>query len=159
MSDQEELMRKNSSNCILMLIILATFVLLSGCHKKLASTQAVPQPPQPTPVVPTAKPAPSQSTAQNSERPAPPSSLSLNQLFFQNVKDPFFDYDKANIRSDAKRALLTDAEFLRSHPEVRFTIEGHCDERGSEEYNIGLGDQRATSAKRYVVNLAIQERT
>jgi peptidoglycan-associated lipoprotein len=141
----------------LMLIIFAIFALLSGCHKNVASTQAVPQPPQPTPVVSTAKPAVPASTAQNSETPTPASSLTPNQLFLQNVKDPLFDYDRADIRSDAKRALLTDAEFLRSHPKMRFTVEGRCDERGSEEYNIGLGDRRATSAKRYLVNLGIAD--
>lgn len=150
-------MRKECSNRIFMLIIFAAFVVVSGCHKKVASSPAVTRPPQPAPTAPTAKPPASSSTVQQKETPPPPSSPSLEQLFQQNVKDAFFDYDKADIRSDARQALLTDAEFLRSHPAVRFTIEGHCDERGSEEYNLGLGDRRATSAKRYLANLGIDD--
>lgn len=74
-----------------------------------------------------------------------------------NVKDAFFDYDKSALTSTDRAALTADAEFLRAHPGVRFTIEGHCDERGSEEYNLGLGDRRATSAKDYLVDLGISD--
>jgi peptidoglycan-associated lipoprotein len=51
--------------------------------------------------------------------------------------------------------LTTDASFLKEHQGIKFTIEGHCDERGSEEYNLGLGDRRATAAKNYLVNLGV----
>jgi peptidoglycan-associated lipoprotein len=148
-------MRKDYSNWIVALVFIATVSFLSGCHKEVASTPAVSQPPQPSPAAPSVNPTASSTTAGRVE--APPPSPSLEQLFQQNVKDAFFDYDKADIRPDTSQALLTDAEFLRSHPEVRFTIEGHCDERGSEEYNLGLGDRRATSAKRYLVNLGIAD--
>ncbi len=83
------------------------------------------------------------------------SALTPEQLFQQNIKDAFFDYDKSDIRPDARDALDRDANFLRAHPEVRFAIEGHCDERGGEEYNIALGDRRAASAKQYLVSLGI----
>ncbi len=81
----------------------------------------------------------------------------LEQLFQATVKDAFFDLNTADIRADAKDSLLKDAEFLKLHSEIRFAIEGHCDERGSEEYNLGLGDRRATSAKKYMVNLGIAD--
>jgi len=81
----------------------------------------------------------------------------LNALFQSAVKDAFFDYDKSDIRPDARGSLERDAEFLNLHREIRFVIEGHCDERGSEEYNLGLGDRRATSAKKYMVSLGIAE--
>jgi len=84
-------------------------------------------------------------------------SPNLNELFQSAIKDPFFDYNKSDIRSDARESLQKDAEFLNLHPEIRVTIEGHCDERGSEEYNLGLGDRRATSAKKYIVSLGIAE--
>lgn len=77
------------------------------------------------------------------------------QLFQQNVKDAFFDYDKADIRTDAQDALTRDADFLRTHPDIRVTVEGHCDERGGEEYNLALGDRRATSTKQYLVTLGV----
>jgi peptidoglycan-associated lipoprotein len=87
--------------------------------------------------------------------PPPEVKVSEEDLFTQNVKDAFFDYDKSDIRPDAQQALTSDATFLKSHPEIKFTIEGHCDERGSEEYNLGLGDRRATAAKNFLVNLGI----
>jgi peptidoglycan-associated lipoprotein len=67
----------------------------------------------------------------------------ISELFEQNVRDAFFDFNKADIRGDARDALTKDAEFLRSYPTVHVTIEGHCDERGSTEYNLGLGQRRA----------------
>lgn len=71
------------------------------------------------------------------------------------LKDAFFDLDKAAIRPDAHEALTADAEYLKAHPEVKITIEGHCDERGSEEYNLGLGDRRATSARNFLADLGV----
>ncbi len=87
--------------------------------------------------------------------PSQPSAVTEETLFEQNIKDAYFDYNKSDIRPDAQRALTADADFLKSHPSVNFTIEGHCDERGSEEYNLGLGDRRATSAKNFLVNLGV----
>ena len=84
-----------------------------------------------------------------------PVEISEEELFPQNVRDAFFDYDKADIRMDAQQVLTANAEWLKSHPSVSFTIEGHCDERGSEEYNLGLGDRRAAAAKNFLVNLGI----
>src|SRR5580704_5528756 len=77
----------------------------------------------------------------------PANNQSMSELFEQNVKDAYFDFNKADIRPDARDALAKTAEFLRSYPQVRVTIEGHCDERGSTEYNIGLGERRAQAAK------------
>src|SRR5271168_3797729 len=80
---------------------------------------------------------------------------SMSELFEQNVKDAYFDFNKADVRPDARDALAKTAEFLRSYPQVRVTIEGHCDERGSTEYNIGLGERRAQAAKNYLISLGI----
>jgi peptidoglycan-associated lipoprotein len=79
----------------------------------------------------------------------------LSELFEQNVKDAFFDLDKSDLRADARAALTKDAEFLRSYPQVRVSLEGHCDERGSTEYNLGLGQRRAEAAKNYLISLGI----
>ncbi len=68
-------------------------------------------------------------------------------LFGQNIKDIYFDYDKSNIRADQESSMQGDAQFLNQHPNISFTIEGHCDDRGSTEYNLALGDQRASSVK------------
>ncbi len=67
--------------------------------------------------------------------------------FNRIVKDVYFDYDMYSIRDDASRQLATNAAFLAEHPNLRFTVEGHCDERGSTEYNLALGDNRATAVR------------
>jgi peptidoglycan-associated lipoprotein len=64
-----------------------------------------------------------------------------------SIKDVFFDYDKASIRADAEPVTQNDASFLLQHPEISVTIEGHCDDRGSVEYNLALGASRAASVK------------
>jgi peptidoglycan-associated lipoprotein len=87
---------------------------------------------------------------------APPSAPpNVSDLFNQNVKDAYFELDKSDLREDARAALTKDAEFLRSYPQVHVSIEGHCDERGSTEYNLGLGQRRAEAAKNYLISLGI----
>ena len=84
--------------------------------------------------------------------PAPPTpSPSEEDLFGQNIKDIYFDYDKSDIRADQQGAIQSDAQFLNQHSDINFTIEGHCDDRGSTEYNLALGDQRANSVKNALV--------
>jgi peptidoglycan-associated lipoprotein len=80
---------------------------------------------------------------------------SLEELFTKEVRDAFFDYDKAGIRDDARSALSATAEFLRSYPSVAIVIEGHCDERGSTEYNVALGDRRSDAAKDFLVSQGV----
>jgi peptidoglycan-associated lipoprotein len=75
------------------------------------------------------------------------------------IEDAYFDYDTATIRADALKALEADSTELRiilaQYPDYKLTIEGHCDERGSAEYNLGLGDRRAAVAKDYLVQVGI----
>jgi peptidoglycan-associated lipoprotein len=80
---------------------------------------------------------------------------SLEELFDKEVQDAYFDYDKASIRDDARSALAKTAEFLRSYPQVAIMIEGHCDERGSTEYNVALGDRRSDAAKDFLVSQGV----
>jgi peptidoglycan-associated lipoprotein len=89
--------------------------------------------------------------------PPPPQKeeVDLNKLFLEEVKDAYFDFNKADIRADARTALGQTAEFLRKYPQIKATIEGKCDERGSTEYNLVLGDRRATAVKNYLVQLGI----
>jgi len=80
------------------------------------------------------------------QAPPPPSSTagpSEEELFSQSVKDIYFDYDKSDVRADQQSSLQADIEFLKQHPDIHFVVEGHCDERGSTEYNLALGDSRA----------------
>jgi peptidoglycan-associated lipoprotein len=87
--------------------------------------------------------------------PPPQETTDYDKLFLQEVKDAYFDFNKADIRADAREALGKTADFLRKYPQIRVTIEGHCDERGSTEYNLVLGDRRAAAVKSYLVSLGI----
>ncbi len=91
--------------------------------------------------------------------PAPPkptvAESNIEEGFDTQIKDAFFDLDRADLRADAQQALTSDASFLKAHPDIKITIEGHCDERGSEEYNLGLGDRRATAGKGFLTNLGV----
>jgi len=76
-----------------------------------------------------------------------------------DLRDALYDYDSNNIRDDARAALTGDADALKrilaDFPNASINVEGHCDERGSAEYNLGLGDRRATSARDFLVQLGI----
>jgi len=89
--------------------------------------------------------------------PPPPvaQAPTLQEIFDKEVKDAFYEYDKADIRADARDALSATATFLRAYPQVKIVLEGHCDERGSTEYNLALGDRRAAAAKQFLVSLGI----
>ena len=87
--------------------------------------------------------------------PAPPatqSEPSEEERFSQNVKDIYFDFDKADIRYNQQSAIERDAAFLARHAKINVTIEGTCDERGSIEYNLALGDKRANAVKETLVS-------
>lgn len=94
--------------------------------------------------------------------PPPPvvePTLSGAEMLTRQGQDAYFDYDKNDIRPDAQQALTTDADLLKRifarEPNLVVIVEGHCDERGSAEYNLGLGDRRATAAKEFLVNLGV----
>jgi len=89
------------------------------------------------------------------EPPPPPvaetPSLSDEQWWAQNVQDIYFDYDSYSIRPDAQQAIAKTAQALAQKPNLSFSVEGHCDSRGSTEYNIVLGDERARAVKEALV--------
>ncbi|MGA7631227.1 MAG: peptidoglycan-associated lipoprotein Pal [Terriglobales bacterium] len=90
--------------------------------------------------------------------PAPPpaaTNVTEEELFAQNVKDIFFDYDKYDVRASEQGSLQADAQFLQQHPDIHITIEGHCDERGSTEYNLALGTSRADSVKNALIQAGV----
>ena len=78
-----------------------------------------------------------------------------DSLFHQNVKDVFFDYDSYDIRSDAQSTISQDANFLNQHTGLKVVIGGYCDERGSTEYNLALGENRANAAKQALVTAGV----
>jgi peptidoglycan-associated lipoprotein len=77
----------------------------------------------------------------------------LNQARY--LKDVFFETNKSDLLPETRDALAADAAWLRAHPGVRVTLEGHCDERNTEEYNLALGWRRANAAKAYLVSLGV----
>jgi peptidoglycan-associated lipoprotein len=89
--------------------------------------------------------------------PPPAPAPTLDELFGRAIQDILFDYDKSDIRPDQTGRIQGNATFLRQQGAVRITIEGHADERGSQEYNLGLGDRRANAAKSSLVQQGIAE--
>jgi peptidoglycan-associated lipoprotein len=87
--------------------------------------------------------------------PPPTSNVTDEDLFSQNVKDVYFDYDKSDVRGDQQSSIQADAQFFNQHTNMSFTIEGHCDERGSTEYNLALGDQRASAVKNALTSAGV----
>ncbi len=145
---------------LVLLACAAALVASVGCSK--------PKPPATTPP-PALVTTPSTPSSDVSSRPMPapavdeteqPVEKSLQDLQkeFESaglLGDVFFDYDKAELRDEAKSRLARNAEFLRTRPELIFTVEGHCDERGTNEYNLALGQRRAAAAVDYIVSLGL----
>jgi peptidoglycan-associated lipoprotein len=90
-----------------------------------------------------------------------PDQATKNQIqeLLNRIQDAYFDYNKHNIRPDAQAALVADAktlgEILKQYPDYKLTVQGYCDERGSEEYNLALGEKRADQAKEYLASLGV----
>lgn len=145
----------------------AALMMTSACKKKVA-LQPPPAPPQQqtATVTPPERPAPPPvvTPAPAPEAPAParmPDAATRARIqdLLDKIQDAYFDYDKHEIRADAQKALTENAqtltEILKQYPEYKLTVEGYCDERGSEEYNLALGDARAKQAKEFLVSLGI----
>lgn len=120
-------------------------------------------PPPPPPAAPPAPPTPPPPPPPPPAAPAP--ALTEEQLFAQKtleqlnaerpLGDAFFDLDGSVIRDDARPALQKNADWMKRWGSTRVTVEGHCDERGTAEYNLALGERRATAVKDYLVSLGI----
>jgi peptidoglycan-associated lipoprotein len=127
--------------------VLLLLSVLAGCAKKQTAVIPPPTPPAPdTSSAPAPAPAPT---------PAPPEPTMTTQLGNADLQPAFFDLDSYTLRDDARATLDKDAKLLRDHPKVTVTIEGHCDERGTSEYNQALGERRAQAARDYLVAAGI----
>ncbi len=85
----------------------------------------------------------------------PTNTMSAEEEFRANMQDIFFDYDAYDVRADGQGILSKDASYLASHPNVKVVIGGYCDERGSNEYNLALGQNRADAAKNALVTAGV----
>lgn len=97
--------------------------------------------------------APPKASARDSA--AAPARVSEESIIDRDLKDAYFDLDRSDIRPDAQQTLTRDADVLKTNPNLSVSLEGHCDERGSEEYNLGLGDRRSMAAKNFLLNLGV----
>lgn len=138
------------------LLLLGAFtVLVTGC----SCAKPNPNPPPEVKAAPTPAPTPVP-VKQEEFKPAPvEKSDDLGDLDLINkagyLKDAFFDFDKFNIRADQRDGLAADAEWLKKYQKVQVRIEGHCDERGTAQYNMALGEKRASAVKDYLTSLGI----
>ena len=95
---------------------------------------------------------PTTPTTPTSDNTSGEGDASADKVFHQNVPDIFFDYDSYALRAEGQSAAQKAAAYLTAHPDIKIVIGGYCDERGSAEYNLALGENRANSAKTALVN-------
>jgi len=130
-------------------VVLVSVLSLVGCHPK-KKTPVVP----PSETQPLSEKVVTQEPAEGaSEKPVTP--LRPGEGEEGVLKDVNFEYDKYNLTDEAAEVMGVNGEYLMTHPEVRVLIEGHCDERGTEEYNLALGEKRALAARDYLVRFGI----
>ena len=138
--------------------LLVGSLALFGCPKRPEVGQAPPSAPGPGAVV--APAAPSPTTAPPEVRVQPPAATAVvpeapkapeTVVAASPLKDAFFDFDKSALRDDQKAALNEDVAWLKGNAGAKVLIEGHCDERGTAEYNLGLGERRAKAVKDYLI--------
>ena len=145
-------------------LISALAIGAAGCHKKVAPQAPPPPPPPPavTPSPPPPAPPPAASTPTPTPRALSEAEIfagkSLQQLNNEKpLDDVYFELDKADIRDEGKTALQKDADWLKRWTTTQVTVEGHCDSRGSAEYNLSLGSRRANAVKEYLASLGVQQ--
>jgi peptidoglycan-associated lipoprotein len=142
------------------LVILAAVTTVAACQPKKPKTQ-----PQPLTTTTTPVEAP---TVDVNPQPAPPAAdptpdpwsadiLEVNRKAAADglLGDVYFDFDRDELKPEARERLSKNAEFLKAHPEFQVTIEGHCDERGTNDYNLALGERRAAAARDYLTSLGV----
>jgi peptidoglycan-associated lipoprotein len=146
--------------CPLLVLLFAA----SACHKAPPATAPIRTTPAPS-AVPARPPAPSPPPPAAAASPAPArlteaelfQRKSLDELNAEHpLGDVFFDYEQNTLRDDATRILQKDAQWLSKWPQTIIRVDGHCDERGTAEYNLALGDRRAVTVREYLSSLGIR---
>jgi peptidoglycan-associated lipoprotein len=146
---------------LFILALVLSLAVAAACAKK--PPPQAPAPPPPPPAAASAPPPPPPPPPPPA--PPPPRPLSEEEIFTRKtleqlnaekpLNDVFFDLDRSDIREEGKAALQKDADWMKRWTSTQVTVEGHCDSRGSAEYNLGLGSRRATAVKEYLVSLGI----
>jgi peptidoglycan-associated lipoprotein len=145
------------TSCVALTAAVAVFA--AGCHKKVPAPAPAPPPPPAAPVTPPPPAPPPPPPA------PPPAPLTEEQIFAQKsldqlnaekpLDDVYFELDKSTIRDESRASLQKDADWMKKWTSTKVTVEGHCDSRGSSEYNLALGSRRAEAVKDYMVSLGI----
>jgi len=161
-------MRVRSSMTILFVVgVMVGSLALMGCPKRPEVTSAGPAATGPaaavapatpaTPLAPKAGETPVTRPTLPSDRAVQPAqpAAAAKPAAASPLKDVFFDFDKSLVRDDQKSALADNVAWLKSNPSAKITVEGHCDERGTAEYNLGLGERRAKAVKDYLIAAGI----
>ncbi len=144
-------MSKNRALVILVILMAAALVLCGGCAKRKMAPPVSELPSAP------AQPRAQAEEPKAQEEAVPPSfeEETPTQKVESGIRDVFFAFDDYSLSEEARTVLAADAKLLTDNKSVKIMIEGHCDERGTVEYNLALGEKRATSAKNYLVNYGI----
>jgi len=138
---------------IVSMTVLATLLILGGCAAKTAGDAALSTPETADEAM--IDPAAATPAGIDREASAAPSSATLNTLNGTQLEPVYFDYDAFSLSETACRTIERNANWLQGNPTVKVTIEGHCDERGSDEYNLALGERRALAVKNYLTTLGV----
>jgi len=156
-------MKKNLTLIGIFVVLIFGLIIFTGCAEKksvvtnsAAQEQEVAPSPIPPPAPETAKQTSPTETANIKEAAGEQSSL-MGATAKSPVSDINFDFDSSSIRPDAREILKVNADYLLNHRVSSIVVEGHCDEKGTAEYNMALGQRRAQETKNYLVNLGINE--
>ncbi len=153
---------RREAKALLVLVLLLT-VVVAACKGKAKPPVARPMPPPmvDTPTNPPPPPGPPQPVSEPVLVPPMPAedtlgTKSLDELNRDSPLRPlFFELDSSDVSAEGQQVLQANAAVLKKYPTMQITIEGHCDERGTAEYNLALGERRALAAKGYLVSLGI----
>ena len=142
---------------VLVAAAVAAALFVAGCHRKPSAPPPLPpSPPPAAPATPPPAPAPPPDHAPQLNEYDRLKEMASDELDRMGLlKDVRFDYDSADIREADRQVLAENAEALKKFDFIRATIEGHCDERGTVEYNLALGERRARAAHDYLVSLGV----
>ena len=154
-------LRRNMS--VMAIAVLIAVAAITGCSRRTPPPAPPPPAPPPPPVVQQPPPPPPQPKPQPPAPPAAPPPLTDEQIYqktpldelSRQLSEVLFDYDQFSIRADQRAALQTNADWMRKRSTARVQVEGHADSRGTNEYNLALGERRANAVRDYMVGLGI----